>query len=120
MDLLKRLPSISNLWTAFAVVLVLNMLDAYSTMLLVMLFGTIEVEANPIMKYAMELYGIPGMYGLKLAVVGFLALVVMFVIRNHLQERAAIMAHRSMWLINVVMSYIVVNNFILVAIAINS
>ncbi len=119
MDLLKHSPSISNLWTAFAVLLMLNVLDAYSTMILVWQFGT-EVEANPIMKYAMDLYGVAGMYGLKFVVVGFLALVVFFVVRNHMGERAAIMAHRSMWLLNVILGFIVVNNFILVAAAINT
>jgi len=88
-------------------------------MLLVWHFGTTDVEANPLVKYAMDLYGVSGMWGLKFVVIGFLALVLSFVVRNYMEHRAAIMAHRSMWLINVILSYIVVNNFILVAIAIN-
>lgn len=96
------------------------MLDAYSTAILVLQFGTIDVEANPLVKYAMDLYGISGMYALKFVVVGFLGLVVAFVVRSHMQHRAAIMVHRSMWLLNAMIAFIVVNNFILVAVAINT
>ena len=116
---MKCSPSTSDLWRAFAVLFVLNMLDAYSTAVLVVAYGT-NVEANPLVKYAMDLYGIGGMFMLKFVVIGFLGLVLAFVQRSYMEHRAAIMAHRSIWLVNLILAFIVINNFILVAATINT
>ncbi len=95
------------------------MLDAYSTQILVQHFG-IDVEANPLIHYAMSIYGVLGMYMVKFAVLGFLGLVTMFVYRYYMEHRAAIILHRCTWLLTVLLAIIVVNNFILVAAAINT
>jgi len=116
---MKSLPSSYDLWRAFVVLFTLNMLDAYSTAILVVAYGT-NVEANPLVKYAMDLYGIGGMFMLKFVVLGFLALCIGLVQRSYMEHRAAIMVHRSTWLLNLLIAFIVINNFILVAATINT
>ena len=117
--LMKHSPSTSDLWRVFVVLLVLNILDAASTAVLVSAYGT-DVEANPLVRYTMDLYGIAGMFMLKFAVLSILAFVMTVIQYKYMEHRVAMVTHRSTWLVNVILAIIVINNFTLVAAAINT
>jgi len=87
--------------------------DAATTAILVSKFGS-NVEANPIMRHAIDLYGIMGLYMLKFVVLAFLGLVVAVVVRSYRKHRASKIVRRSMWVLNALFALIVVNNIILV------
>ena len=110
---MKNSVSRSSLWTVFALLCVLNVWDAASTAILVNHWGN-TIEANPIMRQALDSHGIPGLYMLKFAVLGFLGLVVAYVSRYYKEHRASTMVRRSMWVLCALIGLIVVNNLILV------
>lgn len=114
----KRLLSSSKLWNVFAILAMLNVLDAASTAVLVAQFGP-DVEANLIVRYWIEQYGVLGMYMFKFVVLAFLGLVISVVVRKHLHHRAATIAHNVMWVLNALFLLVVINNVILVSLAIN-
>jgi len=110
---MKNSVSRSSLWGLFAVLCALNIWDAATTAVLVSKFGN-EVEANPVMRHALDLYGISGLYMMKFAVVAFLGLVIAYVLRYYRKHRASTMVQRSMWVLNALLALVVVNNLILV------
>ena len=103
----------SSLWGVFAILCALNIWDAATTAILVNKFGS-AVEANPIMRQAIDSHGIAGLYMMKFAVVGFLGVVVAVVIRKYRKHRASKMVRRSMWVLNALLALVVINNLILV------
>ena len=109
-----------NIWNTFVILATLNVLDAASTAILVHKFGAM-VEANPIVRYWIEVYGVTGIYMIKFLVVAFLGLAIIH-IENYYSEnkRARKIAHISMWALNVMLLLIVVNNVILVINTINT
>ena len=116
MTLLSRF----SIWNTFAILATLNILDAASTAVLVSQFGP-QVEANPIVRYWIEAYGITGLYMIKFVVVAFLGLVISAVdqyYKDHARIHAV--AHTSMWVLNIILGLIVVNNVILVLATINT
>lgn len=119
MDSLKTLPSSSKLWNTFAVLAMLNALDAATTAILVQMFGPM-IEANPIVRYWILQYGVMGLYMFKFVAVGFLGLVIAFVVRYYREHRAMLTAYRCTVFVCIIMTFIVVNNTILVALAINT
>lgn len=115
----RTLPSRSNLWNAFAILAMLNVLDAATTAMLVQQFGAM-VEANPIVRYWIVQYGVMGLYMFKFVVVGFLSLVIAFVIRYYEQHRAMLTAYRCTLIVSFLLALVVVNNVILVVNTINT
>ena len=103
----------SSLWGVFAILCALNIWDAATTAILVNKFGS-AVEANPIMRQAIDSHGILGLYMMKFVVVGFLGVVVAVVIRKYRKHRASKMVRRSMWVLNALLALVVINNLILV------
>ncbi len=108
----------SNIWTTFAILMALNVLDAATTAVLVNQFGA-EVEANPIVRHWIEAYGVSGIYMIKFVVVAFLGLTISTV-KRYGKERAQLSAHISLWVLNVLLAFIVINNVILVVNSINT
>ena len=108
-----------NIWTTFAILATLNVLDAASTAILVHKFGAM-VEANPIVRYWIEVYGVTGIYMVKFVVVAFLGLTICVVTKYIRAERAQRVAHISMWVLNTMLLFIVINNVILVINTINT
>jgi len=115
---MKNSISRSSLWALFALLCTLNVWDAASTAVLVSKFGS-DIEANPIMRYAIDLYGIMGLYMMKFIVLAFLGLVVAIVMRSYRKHRASTMVRRCMVVLNGLFLLIVVNNIILVYNTIN-
>ena len=106
-----------NIWSTFAILMALNVLDAASTAILVHQFGP-AVEANPIVRHWIEVYGVSGIYMIKFVVVAFLGLTISIVERYASKARDA--AHISMWVLNAILAFIVINNIILVVSTINT
>jgi len=96
----------------------LNVLDAATTAVLVNQYGP-NVEANPIVRHWIEVYGVSGIYMIKFVVVAFLGLTINAVKRVG-RERAQFAAHISLWVLNVLLAFIVINNVILVVNSINT
>ena len=111
--LMSSLLSRSSLWGIFALLCAINIWDAASTAILVNHWGN-DIEANPIMRHALDSYGIPGLYMMKFAVLGFLGLIVAYVNRYYKEHRASTMVRRSMWVLSALIGLIVINNLILV------
>lgn len=110
----------SELWGIFYILVLLNILDAATTAILVTKFGP-DVEANPIMRYPITLYGVNGLYMMKFIVVSALGLVIAHLLRYYKKtHRAVTTARRSMWVLNAMLALIVVNNAILVFNTINT
>lgn len=110
----------SELWGLFYILVLLNILDAATTAILVTKFGA-EVEANPIMRYPIYLYGVSGLYMMKFIVVSLLGLVIAHLLRYYKKtHRAIATARRCMWVINAMLALVVVNNAILVYNTINT
>lgn len=109
----------SNIWTTFAILATLNVLDAASTAILVHQFGA-GVEANPIVRYWIEAYGVTGIYMIKFVVVAFLGLTICAITKYVKADRGQKIAHICMWILNVMLSLIVINNVILVINTINT
>ncbi len=107
-----------NIWTTFAILMALNVLDASSTAILVSMVGP-EVEGNPIVRHWIEAYGITGLYMIKFVVVAFLGLTIC-AIERYATVSAHRAAHISMWALNAILAFIVVNNIILVVNTINT
>ena len=110
---MKNSVSRSRLWGVFAILCALNIWDAATTAILVNKFGA-AVEANPIMRQAIDSHGIMGLYMMKFIVVGFLGLVVALVMRKYREHRASKVVRRSMWVLNALLALVVINNLILV------
>jgi len=108
-----------NIWSTFAVLATLNILDAASTAILVYQFGS-EIEANPIVRHWIEAYGVTGIYMIKFVVVAFLGLTVAAVIRYRPLWQGRKIIHICMWILNAILAFIVMNNIILVVISINT
>lgn len=109
----------SNIWTTFAILATLNVLDAASTAVLVHQFGS-GIEANPIVRYWIEAYGVTGIYMIKFVVVAFLGLTICAITKYVRAERGQKIAHICMWILNILLSFIVINNIILVVTSINT
>ena len=107
----------SKIWSMFAILATLNVLDAASTAVLVHQFGP-GVEANPIVRYWIEAYGVTGIYMIKFVVVAFLGLVIAATMKY--REKAFKLAHICLWALNILLSLIVINNVILVINTINT
>ena len=108
-----------NIWSTFAILATLNVLDAATTAILVHQFGS-GVEANPIVRYWIDAYGVTGIYMIKFVVVAFLGLAICTITKYIKAERAQKIAHTCMWILNVMLSLIVINNVILVINTINT
>jgi hypothetical protein len=108
----------SSLWAVFVILCTLNIWDAATTAILVSKFGS-DVEDNPVMRYMIDSYGIMGLYMMKFAVLGFFSLVVLHVLRFYREHRAERTIRYSMWVLNVLLGLIVVNNIILIVNTIN-
>jgi hypothetical protein len=120
MDLMKNSLLKSNIWTTFAILATLNVLDAASTAILVHKFGS-GVEANPIVRYWIEAYGVTGIYMIKFLVVAFLGLTIIHIVNYYSENiRAQKVAHTCMWILNAMLLFIVINNVILVINTINT
>ena len=120
MDSMKTLLSKFSIWTTFSILATLNVLDAASTAVLVHQFGS-GVEANPIVRYWIEAYGVTGIYMIKFLVVAFLGLTIIHIVNYYNENiRAQTIAHISMWVLNAMLALIVVNNVILVINTINT
>lgn len=119
MDSMKNSLLKFNIWTTFAILATLNVLDAASTAVLVNQFGP-NVEANPIVRYWIEAYGVTGIYMIKFIVVAFLGLTICSINRYVQLQRGYKIAHVSMWILNAMLLLIVVNNVILVINTINT
>lgn len=107
-----------NIWTTFAILAMLNVLDAASTAVLVHQFGA-NVEANPIVRHWIEAYGVTGIYMIKFVVVAFLGLTICFITR-YIHLRSQKIAHIGMWILNAMLLLIVIHNVILVINTINT
>lgn len=103
----------SKLWLAFSILVLVNFLDAWSTAFIVGHLGA-EAEANPFVRYWIEVYGLSGLYAVKLVVLGILWLVAMHVNRYHREGRAYALMTRLMWAVTAVLSVVVVMNFVYV------
>ena len=108
----------SSLWTAFAILATLNVLDAATTAILVQWFGA-EVEVNPIVRHWIEVYGVTGIFMIKFVVVAFLGLTISAV-KRYGKPRAKLAARISMWIASILLMFIVLNNVILVVNTINT
>lgn len=109
-----------NIWTTFVILATLNVLDAASTAVLVHQFGAM-VEANPIVRYWIEVYGVTGIYMIKFLVIAFLGLTIIHIVSYYNKNtRVHKIAHISMWVLNAMLFLIVVNNVILVINTINT
>ena len=109
-----------SIWTTFAILATLNVLDAASTAILVHKFGPI-IEGNPIVRYWIETYGVTGIYMVKFVVVAFLGLLITHIVTHYREnKRAQKMAYTFMWALNTMLFLIVVNNVILVINTINT
>ena len=116
---MKNLFSKFDHWTIFSFLVVLNVFDALTTAWLVMKFGP-EVESNPLIRYSMHLYGIPGMYMVKFVVLGFLGLMIASVLRLYKRERASLIVKRSMIAMCFLLALVIFNNALLVINTINT
>ena len=108
----------SNIWVTFTILMTLNVLDAATTAILVQWFGA-EVEANPIVRHWIEVYGVTGIFMIKFVVVAFLGLTISAVERYG-KPRAKLAAHISMWIASILLMFIVLRNIILVVNTINT
>jgi hypothetical protein len=108
-----------SIWSTFAILATLNVLDAATTAILVHQFGA-GVEANPIVRYWIEAYGVTGIYMIKFVVVAFLGLTICAITKYVKADRGQKIAHICMWILNVMLSLIVINNVILVINTINT
>lgn len=96
---MKKLSWLYTFEVLFALFVVVNCLDYYSTKLLVDLGGP-SVEVNPIMRWAIILMGTFGMIVMKSAVLG-----IMWWFREHIRLRVLV-------ILNIIFVGVVVNNFI--------
>ena len=119
MGSMKTLLSKFSIWTTFAILATLNVLDAASTAVLVHQFGS-GVEANPLVRYWIEAYGVTGIYMFKFVVVSFLGLAICTITRYTKHIRGHRIAHICMWVLNAILALIVINNVILVINTINT
>lgn len=108
-----------NIWTTFAILATLNVLDAASTAILVHKFGSI-IEANPIVRYWIEVYGVTGIYMIKFVAVAFLGLTVAAIIKITPTWKYFKVTHISLWVLNIMLTAIVLHNVILVINTINT
>lgn len=109
-----------SIWNTFAILAMLNVLDAASTAVLVNQFGP-GIEANPIVRYWIEVYGVTGLYMIKFVVVAFMGLILSIVNQCYKSNaRVHVVAHTSMWILNTILALIVINNVILVFATINT
>ncbi len=115
---MKNLLSRFNIWTTFAILATLNVLDAATTAILVHQFGE-NIEANPIVRYWIEAYGVTGIYMFKFITVAFLGLTICFVTR-YAYLRSQKIAHTGMWILIAMLSLIVIHNVVLVINTINT
>jgi len=116
MPLLSRF----SIWNTFAILAMLNVLDAASTAVLVNQFGP-EIEGNPMVRYWIEAYGVTGLYMIKFIVVAFMGLVLSVIDQCYKSNiRVHIIAHTCMWILNTILALIVINNVILVFATINT
>ncbi len=107
-----------NIWSTFAILVALNVLDAASTAILVHQFGP-DVEANPIVRYYIELFGIAGIYMIKFSVLAFIGFAI-YVVNHHSAADRRATIYMSMWVLNVIFAFVVINNIILVVNTINT
>lgn len=115
---MKTLLSRFSIWEAFSILAMLNVIDAATTAILVHQYGA-SIEANPIVRYWIELYGVTGLYMIKFVVVATLGLVVKILVAKYPDTRAHKSAYNCIWLLNILLGAIVINNTIIVVASIN-
>ncbi len=111
---MKSLLSKFNLATLFAILILLNLVDAVTTTILVNQYGP-DVEVNPILRELIQLYGVTALFRFKYFLISLLG--IMLLALKQLQY--IIVARNSLFIINIIYFCVIVYNTVLVYLSIN-
>lgn len=111
---MKALLSKFNLATLFAILILLNLVDAVTTTMLVNQYGP-NVEVNPILRELIYLYGVAALFGFKYFLISILGIMLLAL----KQIQYIMVARNSLFVINFMYLCVVVYNTILVYLSIN-
>jgi hypothetical protein len=104
-----------NLAALFAILIGFNLIDAVTTSILVMQYGS-GVEVNPVMRDLIEVYGVGALYGFKYFLISLLGILLLAL----KTARHIMVAQYSLWFVNSLYGILVTYNTILVVLTINT
>lgn len=112
---MKNLLSKFNLAALFAILILLNLVDAVTTSILVNEYGP-GVEVNPILQELIQLYGITALFGFKYFLISLLGIMLLAL----KQTQYIIVARNTLLATIVIYLCVVIYNAILVYLSINT
>lgn len=112
---MKNLLSKFNLATLFAILILLNLVDAIATSMLVLQYGA-GVEANPILRDLIQSYGVSALYGFKYFLISSMG-VLLLALKT---TRHKMIASASLLFVNIIYGGVVIYGTILVVATINT